>query len=320
MLYFAPPRVVSRIIAFILAVIISLAGAKIMTTAFDKEEEINEETEQVSGEVTEPMQHYSYENAINVGAVVNAQGAVLCSLTDSVVIAAKNMQESVPLKDATVFMVALTVSKAVADGKTTLDGIAVCPASAAACQSYPLSSQILPIGKKMAVGDILKCMLYQNGASYAYTLAVHISGSAEAFTAEMNQYAQALGLTETVFMNCTGEGVSGTVSAYDFAVIMKHFLADTYLCSIFCSNDMMSFDGGNGIQIVVNNSFFENYCTASQAQNDGIAGGRVSRQNHLTWACLVFEKDGKTYVSAVFESESPFSDALMLYSAYVLCA
>ncbi len=328
LLYSAPPRITARIIAVVLALILAFASAKIMLT-IEREapsdttegEKPSESTEPVIGE-DESENQLITEGAASIGTVIGARSAIFLDLDSGKVIAQKDMDASVQMKDAAVFMVALTVSKAIKEGRVALSDIAVCPASAAASPSYSLSSHILSIGKKMQLENILKCMFYQSGSSYAYTLAVHTSGSAEAFTDEMNSYAKELGITDTVFNDCTGE-LSGnsTVSAYDFAVIMKYFLSDTHLRDVFCSNDIVTlgYGAGSGVELIVRNEFFESYCTESQAKSDGIIGGKISKLDYLNWGCTVFNKDGKSYVCAVFDSTEVYTDMLMLYCAYALC-
>ncbi len=323
-----PPRVLARAVSLFVALALALTGARIAYLVDVKnppsyaQGEQNTETGKESDENGEEAEVFSSENAQKVGSVIGAKSGALCSLTDSLVLAEKEMHGAVSIKDATVFMTALTAARAVSEGRVMLSDEAVCPASAAKKPNYNLSSQVLPIGKKMTLEKILKCMLYQSGSSYAYTLAVHISGSEEAFVSEMNEYASALGVKNTSFNSCTGdESDSGTVSAYDLAVIMKAFLSDTLLGGIFCSNEMITVSGtqSTSVKLVVENDFFASYCTESQAKNDGILGGKVGI-SYFTWSCVLFKNGGKSYISVVLDSNDAFTDALMLYSAYAPAA
>lgn len=327
-----PPRISARVIAALLALAIAFIGMRIFSLLDGEELESptldGENGEQVSKEETgdnfetESKKQFDTSNAANAGTVINAKNAVLCCFEDGNIIAQKEPTGAVPLKDATVFMVALTVSKAVSDGRISLADEAVCPASAAKSPGYSLSSQVLPIGKRMRIEDILKCMLYQSGTSYAYTLAVHISGSVEAFTKEMSEYATTLGVLEADFKSCVGDDDGTTLNMYDFAVIMKSFFNDKYLSEVLCSDSAVTVDysQNSSIRLVVKNDFFESFCTEGVSKSDGVIGGKVCKEGYLKWACVLFQRNGKTYLSVAFESEKPFSDALMLYSAYVLCA
>ena len=327
-IYCAPPKITARVIAAILALLLALAAFKISDSLIkadtENEDQDAVESEELNGgkETESPKRDvFNAEGAISVGAVVNGSSAFLCNLTDSAVIAEKNCYEKVSARDATVFMVALTVSKAINEGRVNLTDEAVCPASAAKFPNYKLSEEVLPIGKRMKIGDILKCMLYQSGSSYAYTLAVHISGSEEAFVSEMNAYCANLKLSETSFVSCTGdEAVSGTISAYDLAAILKAALSEPLIRGIICSDDMITVGYGQSgsVNLVVKNDFFESYCTESQAKNDGIIGGKVGAFGYNRWSAILFSRDGKDYLSLVLDSNDAFADGLMLYTAYVL--
>ena len=325
LLYFAPPKITARVIALVLALILALASARIAHGLINNEDGTESEIPSVNGQVNVEKENEEEkkktelicDGALTVGTVINGRGAILCDFSESTVIAQKGINEILPLGDATAFMVALTVSKAIGDSRVSLTDEAVCPASAAKLPSYSLSSQILPIGKRMQIADILRCMLYQSGASFAYTLAIHISGSEENFVTEMNAYASALGL-DCRFLGCTGDS-NGTVSPYDLAVIVKHFFADNLLRDMICSEDMVTVGYGQSqsVQLVVKNEFFQSYCTPSQAKNDGILGGKVGESDYSRWACVFFSRNEKVYFALVLDSKDAFSDALMLYSAYV---
>lgn len=331
MIYSTSPRVVSRIIAAILALIFALTAVKIFCE-IRSENGVGGEGGGVGGNETDATVNvgegdggqipensiFATDGAITIGSVIGGKSAIICDLKAQKVVAQKNIHGSLGLKDASVFMTALTVSKAANEGRVALTDYAVCPASAAKSEYYSLSKDILPIGKRMRVGDILKCMIYQSGSSYAYTLAVHISGSEEAFTAEMNEYAKAIGLTDTVFMDCRGE--SGSTSVYDLAVILNRVLADPLLKEILFSDDMLTVGYGQSgsVELAVKNDFFETYCTKNQAQHDGIAGGKVGAIGYEHWAVAIFIYEGKEYLCCVLDSKEAFSDMLMMYSAYVL--
>jgi D-alanyl-D-alanine carboxypeptidase len=326
-----PPRVTARIIAFIIAALISLTGARVMQN-FIGLGEVNESGDQGGGgkedlpanagseeKEEENVGHFDISKMAAVGTVISGKGAALFTLEDRKLIAGKGINEAIPVNDAAAFMTALIISNAVNEGRVSLTDEAVCPASAAKSDGYTLSAQILPIGKRMKVGDILKCMFYQSGSSYAYTLAVHISGSEEAFVSEMNEHAKALKLKDTFFTNCTGDkDEMGYTSPYDLAVIIKEVLSVPLLRDIICSDDMITVGYGQSesIALVVKNDFFERWCTPSQAKSDGIIGGKMGIDGFYSWSCVIFVKDSKTYVSLVLESKDAFADALMLYSAY----
>ena len=320
------PRITSKILAFILAFSITAVGiecfSRFMSTDNmrennDIDEEITETV--VQQEETEKKQVFITEGASSVGTAINGISGVFVSITERKIIAEKCMDISVKAGDISVFAVALTVSEAIKEQRILLGDEAVCPASAAKYENYNLSSDVFSIGKKMKISDILKCMLYQRGSSYAYALAVHISGSEEAFISEMNDLCKSLGAMQTEFTSvCGGETASGITTAYDISVIMKAFLSDSMLKDMFVSNNYVTVDHAykGSVYLVVKNEFFEKYCTENQSKNDGIGGGKIGYCGYLSWAVIFFVRDGNEYVSIVTQSNDAFSDALIMFAAF----
>lgn len=66
------------------------------------------------------------------------------------------------------------------------------------------SNVALKVDEQMSVRDLLYCLMVKSGNDAASVLAVHNSGSIEAFVEDMNRRAQELGCTGTHFMNAHG--------------------------------------------------------------------------------------------------------------------
>jgi serine-type D-Ala-D-Ala carboxypeptidase (penicillin-binding protein 5/6) len=76
---------------------------------------------------------------------------------------------------------------------------------AADYDAAPVESQIgLRAGERMRVADLLEALLIESANDAAVTLAEGISGSTDAFVADMNARAAELGLTDTSFANPIG--------------------------------------------------------------------------------------------------------------------
>ena len=325
LIYSFSPRITSRALALILSILITVGAVRI-ASAFTEKESYTGDGETVNDTITDVSDRTETDQKTNseidtdasllIGAVIKGASAMIVDLAESKAAAVKNETAKREIKHAPAFVCAMVVSKAVSSGAVKLTDQAVCPASAAKCPDYEISEEVLPIGKRMAIGDILRCMFYQSGSSYAYTLAIHISGSEEAFVKEMNALADELGLRETLFVGCN----EGTVSAYDLSVIMKYMLADPLLRGYFCSDDEVTVGYGQSgsVSLVVRNNFFESYCTESQAKSDGIIGGKVSEGGYDGWSAVLFSRNGKEYLVLIIGSGEAFADALMAFSAYVL--
>ena len=275
----------------------------------------------VTPEKNEEEKIFSEEGAKDVSGEVNAESALFCDITNMKIIAQKEKEKVISCGELSVFATALLVSRAIDSGKVNETDYAVCPASAQRKANYQLSSSILPVGKKMMIKDILRCMIYQRGSSFAYTLAVHISGSEESFVSELNALAAELKMSGTAFSGVCGEADTvGKTTALDTAILLKAFMSDTRLKSIFCSNDPLAIKNSetvSSVYLTVTNDFFVSNCTEGQANADGISGGKVGNIGSGKWSAVLFSKGGCEYVVIAVNSPSPYSETLKLYAAHL---
>ena len=80
------------------------------------------------------------------------------------------------------------------------------------------TSMHLAAGERVSLRDLLYGLMMVSGNDAAVTLAVHLSGSVEAFAARMNDKAAALGCADTHFVNPHGlHDPEHYTSAYDLA-------------------------------------------------------------------------------------------------------
>ncbi len=66
------------------------------------------------------------------------------------------------------------------------------------------SRMFIEVGKRVSVEDLLLGMIVQSGNDASIALAEHVAGTESVFAELMNQYAQALGMLSSNFMNATG--------------------------------------------------------------------------------------------------------------------
>lgn len=66
------------------------------------------------------------------------------------------------------------------------------------------SRMFIEVGKRVSVQDLLLGMIVQSGNDASIALAEHVAGTESVFAELMNQYAQALGMLSSNFMNATG--------------------------------------------------------------------------------------------------------------------
>ncbi len=84
------------------------------------------------------------------------------------------------------------------------------------------STMFLEPRTKVPVIDLMRGIIVQSGNDAAIALAEHISGSEDAFSNLMNDYAEQLGMSNTFYYNATGLPAEGMVSsARDLAILAK---------------------------------------------------------------------------------------------------
>ena len=84
------------------------------------------------------------------------------------------------------------------------------------------SQVFLETGETQTVETLIKCISIASANDACVTMAEFISGSEEAFVAEMNQKAKDLGMQNTTFVNCCGLDADGhTTTAYDVALMSR---------------------------------------------------------------------------------------------------
>ena len=100
------------------------------------------------------------------------------------------------------------------------------------------SNVALQVGEEMSVRDLLYCLMVKSGNDAASVLAVHNSGSIEAFVEVMNQRAAELGCTGTHFMNPHGlHDDQHYTTARDMAKILKQAMSYPLFEEIFCTKE-----------------------------------------------------------------------------------
>jgi D-alanyl-D-alanine carboxypeptidase (penicillin-binding protein 5/6) len=86
----------------------------------------------------------------------------------------------------------------------------------------------------LTVEDLLYCMMVGSGNDAAAVLADHVCGSQADFVVKMNEYAQALGCSGTVFTNVHGlHDDKQYTTARDVAKILAAAIKNEVFCSVF---------------------------------------------------------------------------------------
>jgi D-alanyl-D-alanine carboxypeptidase len=124
----------------------------------------------------------------------------------------------------TKMMTAYVTLKTVKDGRISLDTLLT--VSPTAASQSPSKMGFRP-GIQVTVDNALKMMMVKSANDMAAVLAEGVGGSIDGFSAQMNQTAQRLGMTQTSYVNPNGLPAEGQVtSARDLAILARAILRD----------------------------------------------------------------------------------------------
>ncbi|MFZ5565780.1 MAG: D-alanyl-D-alanine carboxypeptidase family protein [Pseudomonadota bacterium] len=155
---------------------------------------------------------------------IAARAYLLLDLSSGQELAAREADLAVPPASLTKLMTAYLVFDALRVGRLSLDQKLTVSELA---RRQPGSRMFLEAGMKVPVEDLIKGLLVQSGNDAAVTLAEGAAGSVERFVQQMNEQAQALGMTATRFMSPTGLTAEGQQStARDLALLATRLLRD----------------------------------------------------------------------------------------------
>lgn len=164
------------------------------------------------------------ENKIenNVNLEVDAKSVILMEPTTGKVIFEKNPHEKLAPASVTKIMTMLIAMENIDSGKIKMSDKVTVSENA---KKMGGSSMILDTGEVRTVEELLKGIAIASGNDAAVAIAEYIGGSESNFVSMMNERAVKLGMTDTVFKNCTGLSTPGHVtSAYDISLMSRELL------------------------------------------------------------------------------------------------
>ncbi len=162
--------------------------------------------------------------AIVVPRVVHAEALLVVEADTGKVLQADNATYPWYPASVTKMMTAYVTLKAVKDGRISLDTLlTVSPVAAA---QSPSKMGFRP-GTQVTVDNALKMMLVKSANDMAVVLAEGVGGSIDGFSAQMNQTAQRLGMTQSSYVNPNGLPAEGQItSARDLAILARAIIRD----------------------------------------------------------------------------------------------
>src|SRR3979411_100904 len=156
--------------------------------------------------------------------VVHAEALLVVEADTGKVLQADNATYPWYPASVTKLMTAYVTLKAVKDGRISLDTLfTVSPVAAA---QSPSKMGFRP-GIQVTVDNALKMMLVKSANDMAVVLAEVVGGSIDGFSAQMNQAAQRLGMTQSSYVNPNGLPADGQItSARDLAILARAIIRD----------------------------------------------------------------------------------------------
>lgn len=238
------------------------------------------------------------------GLEVTAPSAVLMEASTGQVLFEKDPHALRSCASITKVMTLCLVFQALDSGQLSLDQTLTASAHAA---SMGGSDIWLEEGESMTVDDLIKATVIMSANDAAVVLAEAVSGSEEAFVAQMNEKAQQLGMNDTVFKNCNGLDEEGHVtSAYDVALMSRELIRHEKVFD-YALTWMDSVRGGE-TQLVNTNKLIRSYpgITGLKTGTTGQAGSCIT---------ATAEREGLSLIAVVLGADSTdhrFQDAAAL--------
>src|SRR5579883_3398304 len=154
----------------------------------------------------------------------NAEASILVDIATGKVLQAENATYPWYPASLTKLMTTYTTLRAVRQGRITLDSLFTVSANAAAQAPTKMG---FPVGTQVTVDNAIKMLMVKSANDMAVLLAEGVSGSIDNFSTEMNENAQALGMTQTSYVNPNGLPADGQItSARDLAILARALIKE----------------------------------------------------------------------------------------------
>lgn len=157
---------------------------------------------------------------------IEAKQAILVDHNTGQILYGKNTHEKMHPSSMTKMMTAYIVFDHIKQGKLAFKDRLKVSKKARNRQSDE-SRMFLEQGSMVSVEDLLKGITVQSGNDASIVIAESVAGSTKNFSDLMNQYAQKLGMKDTLFRNCCGLPEDKHLStAYDLYLLSKALIND----------------------------------------------------------------------------------------------
>ena len=245
------------------------------------------------------------------GPIIGAEGAILMDFDTGAILYSKNINERLYPASTTKMMTALlTIENTTMDETVTFSHEAIFNVDSD-------SSRIgIDEGEQLTVEQCLYGLMLGSANEVAYALAEHVAGSLEAFVDMMNERAEALGCTNTHFVNANGlPDEDHYTSPYDLALIARECYKNEAFANISGTRTYTI----SSTNIQAEERIMDNHHLMVEGfryQYPGFIGGKTgytksARQTLVSCA----EKNGIRLICVIMKEESPdqFIDTQKLF-------
>ena len=214
---------------------------------------------------------------------ITAPSAILMEKETGTVLFERNADEVREPASVTKVMTVLLILEALDRGEAALDDMV---RTSTYASSMGGSQIFLREGEEMSLRDMLKSIVVASANDAAVAVAEHLCGTEENFAARMNERAAELGMTNTVFHNCTGllDDPEHVTTARDVALMSRELIRrdmvkeyttiwmDTVRNGEFGltnTNKLIRYyDGATGLKTGFTQR--SGYCLSATAERDGV--------------------------------------------------
>ncbi len=243
-----------------------------------------------------PAESYAQETS----ASASAESFLLMDGNTGKILSARNADTRLPMASTTKIMTCIVALESVPAGDTV-----IVPAAAVGVEG---SSMYLTRGERLTLLDLLFGLMLESANDAAVSIALHVSGSIEAFAEKMNEKASELGMHNTHFVNPHGLPANDHYSsAYDMSLLMRYCMQNEIFVEISGTQTKSVPALGDKSRYLSNhNRLLRSYqgCIAGKTGYTKAAG-----------RCLVTaaKRDGKTLICTTLGDPNDWNDHKSLY-------
>lgn len=232
---------------------------------------------------------------------VTAPCAVLMEVSTGTVIFEKDSHASRRPASITKIMTLILIFEAIEKGTIHLDDMVTVSERAS---SMGGSQVFLETGEAQDVETLIKCISIASANDACVAMAEFLCGSEEAFVAEMNAKAKALGMKDTTFANSCGLDADGHMtSAYDVALMSRELIARYPQIQNYCTVWMdtmthVTAKGSKEFGLTNTNKLIRRYEYAT-----GLKTGFTGAAKYCVSATA--QKDGMNLIAVIMGADTP---------------